>query len=176
MLIIVTLLFALLDQAGQAPVRLINPTNTTPNPGDLRLAQFDDEVKGTNWKVFSVTSFPDSPVVITQVEEVRQQNPPSSWAVYLGNRDYLPVATLTIAAAVVDVNGKVKTTQALPSMKNLKPFQVSRKETRIRTLVGPTDRVVFYVKEVKSESGDWKAVDAEVSELIKTAAQKLPVP
>lgn len=177
MTLILALLLTLLDQAGQAPVRLINPTNTAPNPGDLRLAQFDDEVKGTNWKVLSVNSIPDGPVVITQVEEVRQQNPPSTWAVYVGNRNVEPVVSFTVAAAVVDVNGKVKATQTLPAIKNLKPMQVSRKETPIRiTIVAPTDRIVFYVKEIKSETGGWRAVDKDVSDLIRQAAQRLPVP
>lgn len=85
--------------------------------------------------------------------------------------------SFTLAAAVVDINGKVKATQLLPAIKNLKPQQVSRKEIPIRvTIVAPTDRIVFYVREIKSETGDWKAVDADVQALIKTAAARLPVP
>ncbi len=77
----------------------------------------------------------------------------------------------------MDVNGKIKATQTLPAIKNLKPLQISRKETPIRvTIVAPTDRVVFYVKALKSETGDWTSVEADVAELIKTAAAKLPVP
>jgi hypothetical protein len=115
--------------------------------------------------------------VITQVEEVRQQNPPSTWGVYVGNGALMPVASLTMAAAVVDVNGNVKATQPLPAIRNLKPQQVVRKEMRVRvTVLAPTDRVVFFVKEVISETGDWKSVDAEVATLIKTAALRLPVP
>jgi hypothetical protein len=115
--------------------------------------------------------------VITQVEEVRQQNPPSTWGVYVGNADLMPVASLTLAAAVVDVNGKIKATQNLAAIKNLKPQQVVRKEIPIRiTIVSPTDRVVFYIREVKGEGGDWKSVDSEVADLIKQAASKFPVP
>ncbi len=178
MLTILALMLSLLDQSTP-PTRILNPTNNQPNPGDMRLAEFDgvDAAQGSNWRVFSVNSFPKGPLVITQVAEVRQQNPPSTWAVYVGNRDYLPVNSLTLAAAVVDVNGKVKATQTLPSIKNLKPQQVSRKEIPIRvTIVAPTDRVVFYVKEVKSETAEFKSVDAEVAQLIKATAQKLPVP
>jgi hypothetical protein len=29
---------------------------------------------------------------------------------------------------------------------------------------------------VKSESGDWQTVDADIAELIRVTAQKLPVP
>ncbi|MND00667.1 hypothetical protein D3C83_193650 [compost metagenome] len=54
---------------------------------------------------------------------------------------------------------------------------MNRKEIPIRvTVIAPTDRVVFYLKELKSETGDWKSVDTEVAELIKAAALRLPVP
>jgi len=153
-----------------------NQTLTNPNPSDARSNQFEDPI-GASWRVFGVNSFPDGPLIITQVEEVRQQNPPSTWGVYVGNRALMRVNSLTMAAAVVDVNGNVKATQLLPAIKNLKPRQVSRKEVRIRaTVLAPTDRVVFFVKEVISETGDWKAVDAEVAALIKSAANRLPVP
>jgi hypothetical protein len=111
------------------------------------------------------------------VDEIRQQNPPSTWAVFAGNRELMPVASFTLAAAVIDVNGKVKATQVLPAIKNIKPQQIVRKEIPIRvTMLAPTDRIVFYVKEIKSETGDWKAVDAEVAQLIAAAAKRLPVP
>ena len=172
---IIVVLLSLLQQS-LPPNRILNPTNPNPTPGDVRMNQFDDP-KGANWRVFSVNSFPDRSVVITQVEEVRQQNPPSTWGVYVGNADLMPVASLTLAAAVVDVNGKVKATQNLAAIKNLKPQQVVRKEIPIRiTIVAPTDRVVFYIREVKSEGGDWKSVDSEIADLIKQAAAKFPVP
>jgi hypothetical protein len=175
MLLIATLLLTLLDQTV-APNRILNPTNTNPDPNDMRARPFDD-AKGANWRVFAVNSAPDRAVVITQVEEVRQQNPPSTWGVYIGNADIAPVASLTVAAAVVDATGKVRATQNLPAIRNLKPQQVVRKEIPIRvTVLTPTDRVVFYVREVKSESVDWKSVDLEVAELIKKVAAKYPVP
>jgi hypothetical protein len=173
---LLALLLTLMIQASQPPVRIFNPTNPAPMPGDARMNQFDDP-KGANWRVFAVDSFPEGPIVITQVEEVRQQNPPSTWGIYVGNGSRLPVASLTMAAAVVDVNGKVKATQPLPAIKNLKPQQVVRKEVRIRvTVIAPTDRVVFFVKDVVSETGDWKAVDDDVAVLIKETALRMPVP
>lgn len=173
--VLVTLLMLLLGQS-QPPIRILNPTNTQPNPGDMRINQLDD-APGSSWKVFAVNSFPEGPIIINKVEEVKQQNPPSTWGVYIGNRELLPVASLTMAAAVVDVNGKIKATQPIPAIKNLKPQQVVRKEVRIRvTNLTPTDRVVFFVKELIGETGDWKSVDSEVAELIKIAAQRLPVP
>ncbi|HYE85252.1 MAG TPA: hypothetical protein VEA16_02765 [Vicinamibacterales bacterium] len=167
----------LMLQQSLPPTRILNPTNPNPTPSDARMTQFDFDVPGSSWRVFSVNNHPEGPVVITQVEEVRQQNPPSTWGVYVGNRELMPVASLTVAAAVVDVNGKVKAIQNVPAIKNLKPQQIVRKEIPIRvTILAPTDRVVFYVREVKSETGDYKAVDATVAELIKTVAQRLPVP
>jgi hypothetical protein len=166
----------LLLAQSQPPVRILNPTNPNPMPSDARMNQFEDP-KGANWRILAVDAFPDGPIAITQVDEVRQQNPPSTWAVYAGNRELMPIASFTLAAAVVDVTGKVKATQLLAAIKNLKPQQVVRKEIPIRvTIVAPTDRVVFYVKDVKSETGDWKSVDAEVAELIKAAVTRLPVP
>jgi len=174
-MLLITLLLSLLEQSV-APNRILNPTSTTLTPGDPRSNQFDD-LKGANWRVFAVNSAPDRAVVITQVEEVRQQNPPSTWGVYVGNADIAPVVSLTVAAAIVDATGKVRATQNLAAIKNLKPQQVVRKEIPIRvTVLMPTDRVVFYIREVKSESVDWKSVDAEVANLIKQVAAKFPVP
>jgi hypothetical protein len=165
-----------LTQAN-APTRIINPTSTSPLPSDARMLTIDEAPKGSNWRLFAVDANPQGPVAITQVDEVRQQNPPSTWAVFAGNRELMPVASFTLAAAVIDVNGKVKATQVLPAIKNLKPQQVVRKEIPIRvTFVLPTDRVVFYVKEFTSEMGDWKAVDKDVADLIAAAAKRLPVP
>lgn len=173
-LLILGLLLGIQSQAP--PQRLIDPTLTNPNPGDLRMNQFEDP-KGANWRVFAVDALPDGPIAITAVAEVRQQNPPSTYAVYAGNREYMPVDSFTLAAAVVDVNGKVKATQLLGKIKNLKPQQVQRREIPIRvTVLAPTDRVVFYVKQVTSETGDHASVDAEVAELIKKVAARLPVP
>jgi hypothetical protein len=176
MLIVLALLLALLEQSNAPPTRILNPTNPNPMPGDARMNQFED-VKGSNWRVFAIDANPHGAVAITGVDEVRQQNPPSTWAVYAGNRELLPVNSVTLAAAIVDVNGKVKATQVLPAIKNLKPQQISRKEIPIRvTIVAPTDRIVFYVKEIKSETADWKAVDADVESLIRLAAARMPVP
>jgi hypothetical protein len=108
---------------------------------------------------------------------VKQQNPPSTWGVFVGNRELQPVASLTIAAAIVDVNGKIKATQVMPAIKNLKPQQVQRREMRVRvTVLAPTDRVVFYVKDFKGEAGDWAANDEFVATRIRDVATKLPVP
>jgi hypothetical protein len=176
MLALLAILLTAALQSAQPPTRILNPTNPSPTPGDARMNQFDDP-KGANWRVFAVNSFEEGPVVITQVEEVRQQNPPSTWGVYVGNGSLMRVASVTMAAAVVDITGKVKATQPMPAIKNLKAQQVVRKEVRIRvTVLAPTDRVVFFVKEVTGEGGDFKALDSDVAELIKTTASRLPVP
>lgn len=165
-----------LAQVAQPPIRILNPTNPNPMPGDARMNQFEDP-KGASWRCFAVDSLPEAPVRIMQVGEVRQHNPPSTWSVFVQNHAFLPVNSVTVAAAVVDVNGNVKAMQPLPAIKNLKPGQLQRRETRIRvTVIAPTDRVVFYVRELMGESGEWKASDSDVAGLIKTAAQRLPVP
>ena len=161
---------------SQPPTRIVNPANPSPMPSDARMMQFEWP-EGATWRVFGVDAYPEGPVKIARVAEVRQQNPPSTWSVHVTNRALMPVNSLTLAAAVVDVTGKVKATQTLAAIKDLKPQQVVRKEIPVRvTVIAPTDRVVFFVKEIRSETGDWKAVDSEVAELIKAAALKLPVP
>jgi hypothetical protein len=163
-------------QVSQPPIRILNPTNPNPNPGDARMNQFED-AKGSSWRCFAVDSLPEAPVRITQVGEVRQHNPPSTWSVFLQNHGLLPVVSVTVAAAVVDINGNVKAIQPLPAIKNLKPGQAQRRETRIRvTVIAPTDRVVFYLRESMSEAGDWKASESDVAGLIRDAAHRLPVP
>jgi hypothetical protein len=175
MFAILAVLLGLADQS-QPPTRILNPTSTSPTGSDARMTQFDWP-EGATWRVLAVNSNQEGPIVITKVEEVRQQNPPSTWGVYFGNGGLDPIASLTMAAAVVDVNGKVKAIQNVPQVKNLKPQQVVRKEIPIRvTILAPTDRVVFYAREYKSEGGDFKSVDAEVAELIKAAVAKVPVP
>lgn len=172
-----TIVMLLAAAQSQPPTRILDPTNPNPIPSDARMTQFDHEPKGMSWRVFAVDSNPGGPVAIAQVEEVRQQNPPSSWAFHVASRALMPLQSITIGAAVVDVNGKVKATQTLPAIKNLKPGQSQRRETKIRvTVIAPTDRVVFFLKAIKSELGDWSAVDADVASLIKTAAERLPVP
>ena len=164
-------------QSSQPPVRILNPTNPNPMPGDARTTQFDFEVKGASWRVFAVDSLPDGPIAVVQVNEVRQHNPPSLWSVHVANRELQTVASFTIIAAVVDLTGEIKAIQALPPIRNLKPGQVQRRETRIRvTVIAPTDRVVFYVRDVISETGNLRASEIEVAELIKSVATKLPVP
>ena len=170
-------LVLLLGTQAQPPIRILNPTNPNPIPSDARMMQFEQEVKGMSWRVFAVDSLPDGPIGVVEVSEVRQHNPPSSWAVRLTNRGLQPVASFTMVAAVVDVAGEIKAIQPLPPIKNLKPRQVQRREMRIRvTVIAPTDRVVFYVRDVISETGNARASESDVAALIKSAAQQLPVP
>jgi len=171
-------LLALLMAFGQSqpPIRILNPTNPNPMPSDARMMQFDDP-KGASWRVFAVDSHPGGPIAIVQVGEIRQHNPPSSWSVHVASRGSMPLASVSLAAAVVDVSGQIKATQPLPAIKNLKPGQVQRREILIRTtVIAPTDRVVFFLNELKSELGDFAAVDSEVAGLIKNVADRLPVP
>ncbi len=162
-------------QVSQPPIRILNPTGQ-PTAGDARMNQFEDP-KGASWRVFAVDSLPEAPVVIAQVGEVKQHNPPSTWSVHIKNDGSLPANSVTVVAAVVDINGNIKAIQPLPAIKNIKPQSVQRRETRIRvTVIAPTDRVVFYLRETISESGSWSASESDVTALIRDAAQRLPVP
>lgn len=156
--------------------QITNQTLTNPTPSDARMNQFEDP-KGASWRVFAVDSDTGGPLAITQVEEVRQHNPPSNWGVYVQNRGLMPVTSLTLAAAIVDVGGTIKAIQPLPPIRNLKPGQIQRREMRVRvTVLAPTDRVVFFVRELSSDVGPWKAAETDVAMLIKAAAERLPVP
>jgi hypothetical protein len=153
-----------------------SPSLTLQTPSDARSNQFVD-VNGASWRVFAVDSHPTGPLVITQVEEIRQQNPPSLWAVYVRNRMAAPVVAGGLAAAIVTGDGNVKAIQQLPAIRNLKPNQVNRREMRVTaTVLTPTDRVVFYISDVSDGREVWKAADPDVAALIKSAAKRLPIP
>jgi hypothetical protein len=153
-----------------------NQTLVDPRPSDARMNQFE-EPKGSSWRVFAVESFADGPLDITEVQEVRQQNPPSSWAVFARNRSMMPVSSYKLAAAVVTGDGNVKAFQTLPPIKNLQPGRIARQSLRVMVAVlAPTDRVVFFVSEALSELGSWKTTDSEMTAVIRDAAKRLPVP
>ncbi len=153
-----------------------NQTLVDPRPSDARMNQFE-EVKGSSWKVFAVESFADGPLAITEVQEVRQHNPPSSWAVLTRNRSLMPVTSYTLGAAIVSGDGSVKAIQPLPPIRSLQPDGISRQEMRVRVAVlMPNDRVVFFVNAALSEMGTWKATDTEIAALVKAAARRLPIP
>ena len=172
-LVLPMLLAVAASAAGQTST---NQTLVDPRPSDARMNQFE-EVRGSSWKVFAIDSFVDGPLNITEVQELRQQNPPSKWAVFVRNRALMPVDRYTMAAAIVTGDGMVKAVQALPTIRNLAPGKTARQEMRVTaTVLTPTDRVVFYVREISSELGQWQAPDATVFDNIKTATRRLPAP
>jgi hypothetical protein len=135
------------------------------------------ELKGSSWRVFAIDSYPAGQLAITDVQEIRQYNPPNTWGVFVRNRSASLVTSATLAAAIVAGDGTVKAVQTLPAIKNLKPQQDVRQELRIRVAVlMPTDRVVFFVDEVSGAADVWKASRSEVGASIKRAARRLPVP
>ena len=91
-----------------------------------------DWPEGATWRVFGIDAYPDGPVKIVRVAEVRQQNPPSTWSVHVTNHALMPVNSLTLAAAVVDIKGEVKATQPLAAIKNLRVFSVRRARASCR--------------------------------------------
>jgi hypothetical protein len=143
-------------------------------PGDPRGDQFKDPL-GATWKVFAVDSYPDGPLVINEVQEIKQQNPPSTWAVFVKNRSLAPVPSYSMAAAIVSGDGTVRAIQPLPAIKNLAPNSVRKQEVRVRvTNLVPSDRVVFFVSEATGDASTWKAVRADVDAMIRTAVKRLP--
>ena len=152
-----------------------NQTLTNPTPSDARMNQFDDP-KGTTWKVLALDSDSDGPLGIVEVQEIRQQNPPSTWAVFVQNRSYLPVTSYSVSAAIVDVFGAVKAIQPLPKIKNLKPAKVARQEMRVQTIMVPTDRVVFFIGEVSSETGQFVPDRGRLEQQIKAVVKRYPAP
>ena len=134
----------------------------------------DGDSRGT--KVFAVESYKGGPIEVVQVEEVLQQNPPSLWAVTVQNRDATTIDSYRMAAAVVTGDHKIKGTQLLPAVKNLKRGNVSRQQIKIfPTILNPTDRVVFYLSELTAGGVEWKADRADVTTLITTIAARYPV-
>jgi hypothetical protein len=131
------------------------------------------ELKGSSWRVFAVDTYPTGPITVDRVEEVKQQHGPSTWVVLVRNRSDQPIASYTMAAALVSSDGTTNAVQTLPEVKNLKPNQARRQEVRMRIgVLSVTDRVAFFAQQV----GDWKAEEGQARELIKIIAQRLPVP
>ncbi|MBM3807458.1 MAG: hypothetical protein FJW22_04610 [Acidimicrobiia bacterium] len=61
----------------------------------------------------------------------------------------------------------------LQAGQNLPPTRMVDPATPIMT---PTDRIVFYAREVMSDAAEFQAVDATIAGLIKEVAQRLPLP
>jgi hypothetical protein len=137
----------------------------------------NEDPKGSSWKVFGVDSHESGPIAVIEVEEVRQQNPPSNWAVKVRNRGAMPVLSYRMAAAVVTGDDQIKATQLLQTVKNLKPGQESRQQIKIfPTILNPTDRVVFYLSEVATDGSPWKVDKSAATALITAVAARFPVP
>ena len=134
----------------------------------------DGDARGT--KVFAVESHKTGPIEVVGVEEVMQQNPPSQWAVTVQNRDASAIDSYRMAAAVVTGDHRIKGTQLLPAVKNLKPGAVSRQQIKIfPTILNPTDRVVFYLSEVTTGAAQWKADKDDMAILITRTSAQYPV-
>jgi hypothetical protein len=145
-------------------------------PSDARSNQFE-EPKGATWRVFAIEGHDPDPLAIVEVDELRQQNPPSLWAALVRNRSSAAVDSFILAAAIVTGDGTVKAIQRLPAIKNLKPNQMSRQQMRVTaTVLMPTDRVVFFVAEVSRNGGSSTADENAVCASIKQAVTRLPIP
>lgn len=144
---------------------------------DDRLLNLAANVNGASWRVFGVDADPTRPVTIAAVQEVKQQRPPSNYAVLATNRSDVPVDAYVVAALVVSSAGDVKAIQELPAIKNLKPGQTRRQETPVRAAVlSVTDRVAFVLYKVTSRGQTWTVSDADMRAAVKKVALALPVP
>jgi hypothetical protein len=129
----------------------------------------------SDWKVFAIDTWDRGPIGLVNVEEVRQQNPPSLWAVTVKNRG-TAVTTFRMAAAVVTGDHKVKGIQQMQVIKNLEPGKEFRQQIKIfPTIMNPTDRVVFHLSEVTTGSELFKADKDTVDRMIAAVAARHPV-
>lgn len=159
-----------------ASIFLLASQVATMTPDSPRAMNGIDPV-GATWKVFAVDSNNLGPIGVVQVEEVLQQNPPSHWGVTVQNRSAAPVASYRMTAVVVTGDNKIKGSQQLQVVKNLKSGQQSRQQIKIfPTILNPTDRVVFYVSEFTNESNAWKADKDAVTALVTATAARFKVP
>lgn len=126
-------------------------------------------------KVFAVDSHDKGPIGVVGVEEVKQQQPPSLWAVSVQNRGSAAV-TYRMSAVVVTGDNRIKGSQQLPTIRDLKPGKVSRQQIKIfPTILNPTDRVVFYLSEATVDGVAWKVDKDAANELVTSVAARHPV-
>ncbi|MEO8678420.1 MAG: hypothetical protein ABI665_05200 [Vicinamibacterales bacterium] len=159
--------------AAMAMILSLIPQVTKMTPDSPKF--MNDEPKGSSWRVFAVDSYEKGPIAVVEVEEVRQQNPPSLWAITAKNRSLAPVNSYRITAVVLTGDNKVKATQMLPAVKNLAPGKVTRQQIKIfPTILNPSDRVVFYVGELTTDDGPWKVDKNEVTALMAAMGARYP--
>jgi hypothetical protein len=87
------------------------------------------------------------------------------------------ISSYTIAAVIVRGDGSVTAIQPLPPIKDLRPNQSRRQETRIRVAaLSVTDRVVFVPYEIAGDAVTWSASEEDLRVVVKQAADRFPVP
>ena len=153
------------------------------NFGTPALAQMDDHFRrqpaetGGHLQAFGVDVYPDGPIAIEQVNQIRQAYGRHRFAVNVKNRSSSPVVSYALVGVVVGSDGSVKAVQPLPPIKNLKPGQSRRQEFDLRSAVlGLSDTLAFAVSEVQSGADAWKVTDADLKAAIKAAASKFQRP
>lgn len=143
-------------------------------------AQMDDhfrrqpaEQDGGLAPAFAVDANTSGPVVINQVEQIRQAYGAPRFAVHAKNRSAGAVPSCVVTAFVVGGDGRVKATQRMNAVKNLKAGQVRRQELTLRAAVlGVADVLVFAVTEVQPADGErWHAAEEELHATLRQAAE-----
>jgi hypothetical protein len=119
-------------------------------------AQTDDHFRrqpaetGAAVAAFGVDTYPQGPLEIVEVTQIRQAYGRHRFAVTARNKSPEPIASYVIVGLVVLSDGTVKATQPLPAVKNLKAGQSRRQEFDLRVAVlGVPDRLAFAVSEVQ---------------------------
>lgn len=143
-------------------------------------AQMDDhfrrqpaEQDGGLAQAFAVDAHTAGPVVIDRVEQIRQAYGVPRFAAHARNRSTGLVPSFVVTAFVVGGDGRVKATQRMNAVKNLKAGQERRQELTLRAAVlGIADVLVFAVTEVEPANGDsWRAAEEELHATLRQAAE-----
>jgi hypothetical protein len=143
-------------------------------------AQMDDhfrrapaEQDGGLAHAFAIDSNTAGPIAIERVEQARQAYGDPRFAVHAKNRTRGVVAAFVVTAFVVGGDGRVKASQRMSAVKNLRGGQVRRREFSLRSAVlAPSDLLVFAVTDVQPAGGTaWRAIDEELRAMMRDAAE-----
>ena len=143
-------------------------------------AQMDDhfrrapaEQDGGLAHAFAIDSNAAGPIAIERVERARQAYGDPRFAVHARNRSGGVVPSFVVTAFVVGGDGRVKASQRMSAVKNLRGGQMRRQEFSLRSAVlAPSDLLVFAVTDVQPAAGTaWQAVEEELRAMMRDAAE-----
>lgn len=142
-------------------------------------AQMDDHLRrqpaeqdGGLARAFAVDANTSGPVAIDRVEQIRQAYGTPRFAVHAKNRSAGVVSSFVVTAFVVGGDGRVKATQRMNPVKNLRAGQVRRQDFTLRgAVLGVADLLVFAVTDVEpANGGAWRAADEDLHATLRQAS------